>query len=57
MLIDPDGGRNLSIALFATDEDFRQGDEALNRMSSAEEVGAGKRTSVEKYEVAVDVRL
>ena len=57
MLIDPDSGRNLSIALFETEDDLRQGDEALNAMTPPENDGAGERTSVEKYEVAVDIRL
>ena len=56
MLIDPDSGRSLAIALFETEEDLRTGDEALNAMNpSGDDVG--KRTSVEKYEVAVDVRV
>ena len=57
MLIDPDTGRNLSIALFDTEDDLRQGDEALNTMTPPDDDNAGKRTSVEKYEVAVDIRL
>lgn len=57
MLIDPDSGRSLAVALFETEEDLRKGDEALNAMTPAADDDAGKRTSVEKYEVAVDVRL
>lgn len=55
MLMDTDSGRSISISLFETEEDLRTGDATLNEMSptSAE---AGKRTSVETYEVAVDVR-
>jgi hypothetical protein len=57
MLIDPDGGRNLAVALFETEEDMRKGDETLNSMSPGVEDGnVGKRTSVEFYEVAVDMR-
>jgi hypothetical protein len=56
MLIDPDTGRSLAIALFETEEDLRKGDETLNSMNpSADDVGS--RTSVETYEVVVDVRL
>ena len=55
MLIDPDEGRSLAIALFETEEDLRTGDETLNAMTPTGEVG-GRRTSVETYEVAVDVR-
>jgi len=58
MLIDPDSGRSLAIALFETEEDLRKGDEALNAMNpEAGDEEVGKRTSVEQYEVAVDVRL
>jgi hypothetical protein len=55
MLIDPDSGRSLSVALFETEDDLRTGDETLNSMTpSGGDVG--RRTSVEMYEVAVDVR-
>jgi hypothetical protein len=57
MLIDPDSGRNLSIALFETREDLEKGDETLNSMNPQGGENTGRRTSVEKYEVAVDVRL
>jgi hypothetical protein len=55
MLIDPDAGRSLVIALFETEEDLRQGDQALNAMSPTSD-DVGQRTSVEMYEVGVDVR-
>ena len=55
LLVDPDNGRGLAIALFETEEDLRKGDETLNSMSPPAE-GMGDRISVEKYEVAVDVR-
>jgi hypothetical protein len=55
LLIDPDGGRVLAVALFETEEDLRTGDAALNAMTPPEE-GMGRRVSVEMYEVAVDVR-
>jgi hypothetical protein len=55
MLIDPDGGRGIGISLFETEDDLRQGDQALNAMNPPGE-GLGRRTSVETYEVAVDVR-
>ncbi len=57
MLIDPDNGRSLAVALFETEEDLRTGDEALNAMNPDTGDDVGKRTSVEKYEVAVDLRL
>ena len=56
MLIDPDSGRSLGIALFETEDDLRKGDEVLNSMTPQVE-GTGQRTSVETYEVAVDIRI
>jgi hypothetical protein len=55
MLIDPDNGRGLALALFETEEDMRKGDETLNSMTPPND-GMGRRTSVEFYEVAVDVK-
>ena len=55
LLIDPDNGRTLAVALFETEDDRRTGDETLNAMSPPGE-GLGKRAAVEMYEVAVDVR-
>ena len=58
MLIDPDDGKSLAISLFETEEDMRKGDDALNAMSPDPSMGdVGRRTSVEMYEVAVDVRV
>jgi hypothetical protein len=55
MLIDPDSGRSLAVSLFETEDDLRQGDQALNAMNpSSDDVGT--RTSVETYTVAVDIR-
>jgi hypothetical protein len=56
MLIDPDGGNTMAISLFETEDDLRAGDAVLNDMSPPDD-GFGNRTSVESYEVAVDVRL
>jgi hypothetical protein len=55
-LIDPDGGRSLAIGLFETEEDLRQGDATLNAMNPRFDDGS-RRTSVEMYEVAIDVRM
>lgn len=55
LLIDPDNGRGIAVALFETEEDLRQGDEVLNAMTPPGD-GMGRRTGVELYEVAVDVR-
>ena len=56
MLIDPDSGRSLAISLFDTVEDMRAGDAVLNDMDPSRD-DAGRRTSVEMYEVAVDIRV
>lgn len=57
MLIDPEHGRSLAIALFETEEDLRTGDAALNAMNPDPGDMVGKRASVEMYEVGVDVRV
>jgi hypothetical protein len=56
MLIDPQSGTSLAIALFETEEDLRKGDEALNAMTPDND-DTGRRVSVEQYEVGVEVRL
>jgi hypothetical protein len=56
LLIDPDGGRTMAIALFATEEDLRQGDTTLNEMSPPGD-GMGQPSPVEFYEVAADLRM
>jgi hypothetical protein len=57
LLVDPDGGRSLAISLFDTEEDLRKGDETLNAMTPPHDEDVGTRTSVEKFEVGVDVRI
>jgi hypothetical protein len=54
LLNDTENGRSMAIGLFETEEDYRQGDETLNAMSPPGD-GMGKRVSVEKYEVAVQL--
>jgi hypothetical protein len=54
VLQDPDAGKAMAIALFETEEDYREGDETLSSMSPPGE-GMGRRVSVEKYEVAVQL--
>ncbi|MEA2413081.1 MAG: hypothetical protein QOC77_3642 [Thermoleophilaceae bacterium] len=56
LLIDPDNGRSIAVGLFETEEDYAKGDEKLNSMSPPGD-GMGTRSAVEKYEVAVDIRL
>jgi hypothetical protein len=55
LLTNPDEGTALAISLFDTEEDRRAGDETLNSMTPPGE-GMGTRTSVEMYEVAVEVK-
>ena len=56
LLIDPEAGRALSIVLFETEEDMRQGHETLEAMSPPSDA-MGSRAAVEMYEVAVDVAV
>ena len=51
ILHDPEGEASLAILFFDNEDDYRQGDEALNAMPAADT--PGRRTSVEKYDVAV----
>jgi hypothetical protein len=55
MLIDPDSGKSMSIVLFDSEEDMRAGGAGLEAMTPTED--AGRRTSVETYEVGVDIRM
>ena len=55
-LVDPEGGQVIGIGLFENQADLDAGAAVLNEMSPPNE-GMGKRTSVDVYEVAVDVRL
>lgn len=57
MLFDADSGTSYAIALFATEEDMATGDRALNDMQPTGGDDAGRRVSVEMFEVAVDVRI
>jgi hypothetical protein len=55
VLVDPDGGRVVMIGLFASEEDLRASESAIEAMSAPE--GTGQRTSVDVYEVGADVRM
>jgi hypothetical protein len=50
VLHDPDSEKSLAIVFFETEDDYKQGDEALNAMPTGDT--PGRRTSVTKYEVA-----
>jgi hypothetical protein len=54
LLNDGESGRSLAISLFETEDDYRQGDETLNAMNPPGD-DMGRRVSVEKYEVAVQL--
>jgi hypothetical protein len=51
LLSDRDAGRTMMIALFATAEDRRVGNEKLNSMSPPVEGGLGRRLDVELLDV------
>ncbi|HET7555018.1 MAG TPA: hypothetical protein VFJ75_05140 [Gaiellaceae bacterium] len=52
MLVDRAGGRGASVMFCEGAEDLRKVDEYMNSMTPP--AGAGRRTSVEMYEVALD---
>ena len=51
LLYDAEGEKSLVLVFFENEDDYRQGDAALNAMDPGDT--PGKRTSVTKYEVAV----
>jgi hypothetical protein len=51
VLHDPEAEKSLAILFFATEDDYRQGDETLNAMPTGDT--PGQRTSVTRYDVAV----
>ncbi len=50
VLHDPESDKSLVIVFFDSEDDYRQGDEALDSMPAADT--PGERTSVTKYQVA-----
>ena len=56
-LYDPDSGKLLSITLFETAEDRQQGDATLSAMAPPRSGGAGRRVSVEMFEVGVKLDI
>jgi hypothetical protein len=50
VLHDPEKDQSVVILFFENEDDYRQGDEALNAMSTTDT--PGQRTSVTKYQVA-----
>ena len=58
ILSDPDGNRSIAITLFETEEDYRRGDETLGGAPAGSHGDEeGSRTSVGKYEVALELQL
>jgi hypothetical protein len=55
MLADPEGGRVLMIALFATETDLRDSEPVLKEMNPPD--GIGSRTALKVYDVIADVRV
>jgi hypothetical protein len=51
VLHDPDAEKSVVLLFFDSEEDYRQGDEALSAMPAGDT--PGQRTGVAKYEVAV----
>jgi hypothetical protein len=50
VLHDPEAEKSLVVVFFDTEDDYRQGDEALSAMPAGDT--PGKRSSVTKYQVA-----
>ena len=50
VLHDPENDKSVVILFFENEDDYRQGDEALNAMPTTDT--PGQRTSVTKYQVA-----
>jgi hypothetical protein len=51
VLHDPEAEKSLVILYFENEDDYKQGDEALNAMPAGDT--PGRRTSVAKYDVAI----
>ena len=51
VLHDPEAEKSLVIVFFENEDDYRQGDETLSAMPAGDT--PGRRTSVQKYDVAV----
>lgn len=57
LLTDRERGKSVIVMLFASEEDRRKGDETLNAMAPPIQDGMGKRTSVEMFDVAVQMSV
>lgn len=56
-LYSPDDAKVLSITLFESEDDRRQGDETLSAMDPPRSGGGARRVSVEMYEVGVKIDI
>jgi hypothetical protein len=54
-LYNAESGMVLSITFFETEEDLRQGDATLSAMDPPRSAAAGRRISVDRYEVTVKI--
>ena len=54
VLHDPEAEKSLVVLFFETEDDYKQGDEALNAMPAGDT--PGQRTSVTKYQVAARMK-
>jgi heme-degrading monooxygenase HmoA len=56
-LIDRSTGKSVGVTLWASEDEMRASEEAANRLrASSAQTGGGQIVSVERYEVALDVR-
>ena len=55
VLHDADGEKSIVILFFATEDDYRRGDAALDAMPASDT--PGRRTSVAKYDVAMRMTI
>ena len=54
VLHDPEAEKSLAIVFFENEDDYKQGDAALNAMPAGDT--PGQRSSVSKYEVAIRMK-
>jgi hypothetical protein len=54
VLHDPEAEKSLAIVFFENEDDYKQGDAALNAMPAGDT--PGQRSSVTKYEVAIRMK-
>ena len=55
MFVDRESGTSLGVTFFDSEDDLRQGNEALNAMTGPSGDSSTRRTAVELYEVPLDL--